>query len=195
MKKKKTREATNSHRIYWPGCSVCQYLKKHQDLKLALMNSSYFNADGVESVPQVLARYNVSIPLTNMYTHFKRHQAKDLENRRLQVALKQVEDAREHKQLIKRTEGPVAIQGVPIDVLGDDYKPEHVLGLEEFIKAGREKMRRGEMPFTASNYLQAIKIHSEIDKAKQDSKVDVFKTMFAGASGEAGGFSEQQEGS
>lgn len=117
--------------------------------------------------------------MPNMYSHFKRHQPKDV--------AKKIEDEKDalhrdmKKGLVKLP--PQYVSGIPLAVLGDDVKP-HEVGLDEFIKLGREKLNRGEMPINAATYLQAIKTKADIDKANKDRGVDVFKTMFKGAAPE-----------
>lgn len=173
-KRKQTAAASKASRIYWAKCSVCQYMKTHQDFRLAVMNSSYFNIYGEEKLSQVLLRYNVEFNLPLMYAHFKRHQPRDIQ-KKIDDEKNELYRARK-KGLIK----PKFIQGVPLEVLGTDVKA-HEIGLDDFIKLGHEKLRRAEMPINAATYLQAIKIKADIDKSNKDRGVDVFKTMFRGA--------------
>jgi hypothetical protein len=149
-------------------------MRRHQDFRLAILNSTYFNIHGVESPKQVIARYQAPIKMDTFYGHAKRHQYRDRakRDRELETELNGgvVETPKTH------------IQGVPVDVMFEgETKPDYVLGLEEFVKLGRDKVNRGEMPVTAANYLQALKIQSDREKSNRDSKVDVFKTMFKGA--------------
>lgn len=139
-------------------CSVCRYMNYHGDFRLAVLNSNMFNRKNPETLPQVMYRYNVSaFKLATLRQHIRRHM--------------QVELAKDD---------PVIISGIPIDVVGQDLKP-HEIGLDHFIKLGTEKLKRGEMPITASNYLQAIKTKAEIEKSTKDRKADIFKAMFTGA--------------
>jgi hypothetical protein len=155
-------------------CSVCRYMKAHGDFRLAVLNSNMFNRKNPETLPQVMYRYNITqFSRPALYQHIKKH---------MQVEL-------------AKDEPPVIISGIPIDVVGADIKP-HEIGLDHFIKLGTEKLKRGEMPITASNYLQAIKTKADIDKSNKDRKVDVLKSMFAGAapSGSAATGTEQPTG-
>lgn len=161
MSIKTTRRHTT--RVYWPSCTICQYMKRHQDFRLAILNSTYFNEEGIESPNQVMKRYGVDFKIRTMYSHFQRHMYREIYSK---------------TELAKQ---PVMIQGVPSDIIADEGGTPAEIGLEQFIKLGTAKLNRGELPINASNYLQAIKIQTDKEIKTKDRKADLFKTMFKGA--------------
>lgn len=153
-------------RAYWPNCSVCQFLKKNKDIRDRIMQSTYFNPLGNESLLTIFHEVGDPFPPTSIYTHIQRHQTRDI--------------IKAEKRLTKATTNRPVISFV------DDNNnlvgpPQHVLGLDEFIREGREKLATGELGITSSTYLQAIKVKADIEKSTKDRRADLFKTMFKGA--------------
>ena len=161
------------NRTFSKQCQVCVYMKAHPDFKMAIQNSSYFNHHGTESPPDVLRRYDAPFNIRAFYLHAGRHQKKDMEARRMRLAI-----------LGQSGLPKPNIQGVPIDIIKSaPVDGEFRLGLDEFIKAGRKKLDMGEMPINAANYLQAIKIKVDDESKNKDRGAKVFETMFKGADG------------
>lgn len=148
-------------------------MRKHEDFKLAIMNSSYFNHKGTETASQVLLRYEAPFNIKAFYTHCGRHQKKDMIARKMRM------------EILKQSGLPAPnIQGVPIDLIKKPKEEgEFRMGLDEFIAAGRAKLNRGELPITAQTFLQAIKIKVDDESKNKDRGADLFKTMFKGADG------------
>lgn len=157
------------------NCKACVYMKAHPDFKLAIMNSSYFNHHGTEAALAVCNRYAPPFSVKALYQHFGRHQRKDMEARRMRLAI-----------LGQKGLPAPNIQGIPLEIIkAPPIDGEFRLGLDEFIKAGRKKLDMGEMPINAANYLQAIKIKVDDESKNKDRGAKVFETMFKGADGAA----------
>lgn len=74
---------------------------------------------------------------------------------------------------------PAAVAAATVE--GDVVsRAQHELGLDEFIRSGRDKLLRGEMTITATNYLQAIKIKSDNEKNTKDRRLEMIKNFFSG---------------
>ena len=160
-------------RVYWPGCAVCQYMKKNQDFRYRCMQSTYFNPQGSESLMDVVHAFGDPFKSSAMYQHMKRHQTKDL--------IKAAESFDENGNGVLNN--PAITNTVRMLDRPSEATENHEIGLDEFIQQGRDKMVRGEMQITANTYLQAIKIKADIQKSNKDRKLDAMKALFGGASG------------
>lgn len=160
-------------RVYWPNCAVCQYLKKNKDVRYRMMQSTYFNPQGSESLMDVVHAYGDPFGPSTVYAHMRRHQAKDLI--KAERMLENYEDNKINKGLVDNT-----VSVIEASVESTD---KHEIGLDQFIAEGRDKLVRGEMQVSATTFLQAIKIKADIQKSTKDRRLDAMKAMFSGASG------------
>jgi len=157
-------------RVYWPNCSVCQYMKKNRDFRYRIMQSTYFNPNGTESAGEVVHAFGDPFVLSTFYAHMQRHQHKDLI--KAQVVYDKSELAK------TETVSPAVVIGA---VEGEIVSSRpHEQGLDEFIKEGREKLIRKELQITSTSYLQAIKIKMDNEAKTKDRRLDAVKTMFKG---------------
>lgn len=156
-------------RVYWPNCSVCQYMKKNSDFRYRVMQSTYFNPQGTENLMDVVHSFGDPFKSTTMYQHMRRHQAKDL----IKAASKFDENG---NLLIDNRMKPT------IEVIENPTSSttNYELGLDEFIQAGRDKMARGELPISASTFVAAIKAKADIEKSTKDRRLDMVKAFFSG---------------
>ena len=157
--------------FYRKNCMPCQLMKKDPTFRLRVMQSRYFNPKGRESLASVVHDYGDPFALATIYAHMSRHQESDLQKARRRYA----EVPHPHSTPLvvsSAVEGEVVSQS------------QHELGLDEFIREGREKLLRKEMSITATTYLQAIKIRTDIDKTTKDRRMEMIKNFFAGANSE-----------
>lgn len=155
-----------SQQIYRPRCSVCQYMKKHKEFRLQIMQSSYFNPDSTLSPMELVKAFGAPITRPTLYRHLQKHQGLSS-----LATIKNVEKLKEQGLItttIKTIETP------------SDATEAHEQGLDEFIAQGRSKLARHELPISASTYLQAVKIKADIEKSTKDRRLDAMKAMFAG---------------
>jgi hypothetical protein len=177
---------------WWPNCSVCQYMKKTPDFREAVMRSSYLDPEGQETLLAVNARYGSPFKLPTLYRHMQKHQAEDIQKaedaarvfgtetpnwqRRTVQAVNYQPPATEPAdatELLKNTEKAVEGDVVP--------RQQHEIALDDFIKLGRERVRKGEIVISASNYIAAIKVKADIERSTKDRRLEMLRTMFAGA--------------
>lgn len=153
-------------RIYWPGCQVCQYMKKNQDFRYRIMQSTYFNPQGSENLMGVVHAFGDPFKSSIMYAHMKRHQPKDL------VKAAKLFDENGNAEVVNT-----------VRMLETPTRAEtaHEMGLDDFIQLGRDKLARGEMSITATTYLTAIKVKMDNEAKTKDRRVDVMKGLFSGA--------------
>jgi hypothetical protein len=151
-------------RVYWPNCRVCQFLKKNKDVRDRVLQSTYFNPYGNEALLSIFHDIGDPFPPSSIYTHIQRHQTRDI--------------IKAEKRLDNLDNAAVAVSLVET---GTSNYPQHIEGLDEFIREGREKLARKDLSISSSTYLQAIKIKAEIERSTKDRKADLLKTMFAGA--------------
>jgi hypothetical protein len=68
-----------------------------------------------------------------------------------------------------------------ISVVEGPMTPKHEQALDAFIERGKAQLDLGQMNISAANYVQAIKVKADIDMRTKDRKLDMLKSMFAGA--------------
>lgn len=142
-------------------------MKKNPTFRLRAMQSKYFQPSGSESLATVVHDFGDPFPIITVYRHMHRHQLNDLIKARQRF--KEVEHP--HTGLVQAAG---AVEG---DIVS---KGEHELGLDEFIREGRQKLLRKEMTISATTYLAAIKIKSDVEKSTKDRRLDMVKSFFAG---------------
>ena len=157
--------------IYWPNCSVCKFMKKNPTFRLRVMQSKYFQPSGHESLATVVHDFGDPFKLAAIYMHMQRHQAQDL------IAAKKRFDSTNATGNPHNSSPVVPIAAVEGEVVSQG---EHESALDEFIREGHEKLMRKEMPISATTFLAAIKIRSEINKSAKDRRLDMIKSFFAG---------------
>ena len=146
-------------------------MKKNPTFRLRVMQSKYFDPGGHESLARVVHDFGDPFSMTAIYLHMSRHQEGDLMTARKRF--KEIEHPQQGiVNALAAVEGDVVSTGV------------HELGLDEFIREGRQKLLRKEMTISATNYLAAIKIKADIQKGDKDRKLDAIKSFFAGGKSE-----------
>lgn len=158
-------------KTYWKNCSVCQYMKKHKDFKYRVQNSRYYNELATESLPDVLRAFRDPFTQANLYAHLKRHASRDLVRAPSRI------DENGNLLIDNRVKATVSI----VEHIDPQSKTNHELGLDDFIKVGRDKLASGELTITSQSFLQAIKIKADIEKGTKDRRADMLKGLFSGA--------------
>jgi len=138
---------------YSKRCSVCQYLRKHKAFRIRLLDSTYFNPEGHETLMDVVRNMEAPLSKDVLYQHFRKHEPQLRPSTPLENTVQIVET-------------------------GDK---NHIDTLDLFIQQGKELLKRKQLTITSTNLLQAIKVKSDDEKANKDRKVDLLRTMFAGA--------------
>lgn len=158
-------------------------MKKDKDFRDACMACTYFNPDGKETLMDVNNRYGHPFKMPTLYRHMTVHQAEDIHMAEKLLEIRGIKSVNWQRQTratkpdidIKTVESTVEI------VEGKKGKPTFEVALDEFIDVGRAKMDMGQIPISATNYIQAIKVKADIDKSNKDRKLDLLKGMFQGA--------------
>lgn len=136
-------------------------MKDTPDFVVDVMASSYMDpTNGKEGLLTIVRRWKPPFSYQMMMHHMKKHQPRDLTKAEMAMAMKGVPMVRDAMQT-------------------DD---SHKRGLDEFIAIGRRKLLSGQMQITAENYLKAVKIKLDDEKANKDRVVEAVKVM-KGASG------------
>jgi hypothetical protein len=149
-------------RIYWPGCSVCQYEKRNPEIRKQILESTFFEPQGKESLMAVWKRWGLPFSEATIYSHMRRHRTKPTQEIELAAPVNAVP--------IQELE-PLVVSA-----------SAHERGLDEIIAQGRNMIRSGELKITTQALLTAIKTKSEIEKSKKDQGLEAMKLM-AGAFG------------
>jgi hypothetical protein len=171
---------------YHDRCSVCQFMKTRKDYRIAIMNSKYFDPGGIEGLIEVNERYGAPFKLPTLYRHLQRHQSKDIE-RSERLAKIEGKETPHQRRRSDRYVTPLdpAFQNTTQIIETDDFpKKEYEVGLDEFIKLGRDRLKHGEMAVSAANFIAAIKTKADIERSNKDRRLEMLKTMFAGAAPE-----------
>lgn len=146
-------------------------MKKNPVFRLRVMQSSYFKPEGNESLATVVHDFGDPIKLTAVYMHMQRHQAGDL-----MTARKRFNKANAPIVPQGLAQAAGAVEGQVVS------QASHEIALDEFIREGHDKLLRKEMPISATNFLQALKIKSDNEKNTKDRRLDMIKSFFAGDS-------------
>lgn len=167
-----------STKIYRKNCSVCQFMKKKPDFRLRVMQSTYFNPEGHESLAGVIAAFGMPFSLQLAYAHVQRHQPADRERmvkQRLEAeALKAIDRLPNSSKVAGKVQIAAAVESEVVS------NTAHERGLDMFIQQGHEMLLRKEMPITATNFLAAIKTKADIEKNTKDRRMDMIKAFFTG---------------
>lgn len=178
---------------------VCQYMKKHPDYRQACLASKYFDPNGRESLAAVNERWGHPVKLVTLYRHMSRHQSRDI-----QVSEELAKINGQASAVWQRTSGnkglkteelenTIAVVEAPVS-----SNQTHEVALDEFIAMGRAQLKSQNMSISAANFITAIKTKAEIERTTKDRKLDMLKSMFAGAAPakkeETGGRDEDPDG-
>ena len=143
-------------------------MKKNKDFRFRIMQSTYFNPQGSETMMDVVHSWGDPFGSSIMYAHFKRHQAKDL----IRAASKFDENG--NLAIDNRMKPTIEV----IESIDPKSTTNYELGLDEFIKAGRDKLARGEMQVSGTTLVAAINAKANIDKNTKDRRLDTIKAFF-----------------
>lgn len=165
-------------------------MKKDKMFREACMASTYFDPNGMETLLEVNNRYGQPFKMPTLYRHMSRHQADDIhiseklaESRGIQSPNWQRRTRQTaHKSLpVAPGLDKEAVENTVAIVEGSNAKPEFEQALDEFIQVGRAKMDLGQVPISASNYIQAIKVKADIEMRTKDRRLEMLRGMFTGA--------------
>lgn len=181
------RKAGPTKMVYWPNCVVCNFMQANPAFKARLMQCSYFDPNGIESLPTVLHDWAEPFTAQTCYRHIERHQPED----RVKALIRFKEDEIDRrgqspwKGKSPKYRGPRVPTATPLDakeLLEGEIVPEgnHERVLDSFIAKAEEKMKSGAMAITATNMLNAIKIKADIQKSAKDRRMDMIKSFFIG---------------
>jgi hypothetical protein len=148
-------------------------MKKNPTFRLRVMQSTYFRPEGNESLATVVHDFGDPVKMPTVYMHMQRHQAKDLISARKRFEQSDKLDVHHTNDKLAKTAAVVESEIIS--------RGAHEVALDEFIKEGHEKLLRKEMPISATNFLQALKIKSDNEKNTKDRRLDMIKSFFTGA--------------
>lgn len=131
-------------------------------------------------------RWGYPLKQPTLYQHMKRHQKKDIE-RSERIA----EVSGTPSVVWQRTAGNRGLKKEePKELLENTGKvieapvgarQKYEIGLDEFIEAGRDRLKHNEMTISAANYISAIKVKAEIERTTKDRRLEMLRSMFTGA--------------
>lgn len=179
-------------------CSVCEYMKKHKDFKHDIMHSTYIDPKGTENLYEVNERYGTPIKPVTLYRHMQVHQKRDIDTaeRLAQITGEESKNwqrrtVRSVNKLPKQKKSKIdkAVLENTVAVVEEvklTATQAHEIGLDAFIAMGTDRLKHKEMSISASNYLAAIKIKAEIERTTKDRRLEMLRSMFAGAAPKQG---------
>jgi hypothetical protein len=165
-------------------------MKTDKAFREAVMNCTYFNINGTETLLDVNNRYAQPFKMPTLYRHMQRHQADDIQISEKLASMNGVSTPnwqRRTRQTAHKELPTVpgidkeAVENTVAIVEGANTTPKFEKALDEFIAVGQAKMQIGQIPISAANYIQAIKVKADIEMRTKDRKLDMLKSMFAGA--------------
>jgi hypothetical protein len=162
-------------------------MKKDKPFRDACMASTYFNPSGVETLLDVNNRYGQPFKLPTLYRHMTKHQAADIQISEKLLEVRGVKSPNWQRATTRaRSNKPAEVAPIEtlentVAVVGDSTKSEAEIKVDEFLAIAEEKLKLGHIPISATNYTAALKIKADIEMRKKDRKLDMLKSMFAGA--------------
>jgi hypothetical protein len=89
------------------------------------------------------------------------------------------------KQLekLKEEQSIQEVLGNTVSVVEADVESRlpHEIALDEFIAIGRDKLKHNDMAISAANLIAAVKTKADIERTTKDRRLEMLKSMFAGA--------------
>jgi hypothetical protein len=163
-------------------CMVCQRMKADKPFRDAVMASTYFNPDGMETLLAVNVRYGQPFKMPTFYKHMKMHQAEDIKISETLLEIKGIKSPNWQRNIDRKPKVDIeAVENTVALVEGVNKTPDFEKALDDFIKVGRVKMDLGQIPISAANYIQAIKVKADIEMRTKDRRLEMLKGMFTGA--------------
>lgn len=151
-------------------------MKGDSAFRYRVMQSTYFNPNGDETLMDVLHAFGDPFKPSSMYAHMQRHQIDDVIK---------AKEAFNKAMALQDALPPVSVAN-PVKVIEEQNKEEHEMALDEFIREGRDKLAEGKLTITASSFLTAVNIKANIKKSDKDRKADMIKAFMGKASGNGG---------
>lgn len=147
-------------------------MKTHKAFSEEILLSAYFNKHGQKSVTEIIKEYKDPFPAINFYQHANRHMKGNIEHWR---RVNKITPPKKAKPVVL-VEETMAVVDTPVE----SFSP-HEQALDEFIEKGRQKLEYGNLPITATTFIQAIKAKAEIENKTKDRRYDALKSLFTGA--------------
>lgn len=149
-----------------PKCKTCQFSVAHKKFHEDLLNSTYFDQNSVEGIPQIVKRWKVqkSLGYRNVMTHVARHLA----------PVKRYNDEKALEIVTQEERQPL-----PVNLQIEDGETAYVRALDDVISEFHTKVKEGKIKLTAQSGLQAIKIKADIETKNKDRKLDFLKAFSA----------------
>lgn len=157
-------------------CKICQYSKQDKKLLKRIANSTYYDKTGTESLTAIHKDYKDTFSYGSLTNHAKKHQGvsqEDLNNRRLNQAVKE----EENKQVRKAV--------------------KHGQVRQLIMDKGYEGIESGEIQLRAPDVLRAAEGEVDIEEKHKDRQATFMKMVWAFASEEnkdAGRFDSESPG-
>lgn len=152
-------------------CQTCIYEKEHKGFRQALLQSNYFNVNSLDSIIDVMWKFQCPLKVINVQKHCLNH-LKPMVEKTVEAKVAQA------LSLGKKTAQEV-LQGEVVAPESDTY---HEQVLDDVIKKSHQLLKEDKIKIDADVMLKALKIKADIEKSKKDRKLDALKA-FAGMSG------------
>jgi hypothetical protein len=151
-------------------CQTCVFEKSHDGFRQALLQCNYFNVNSLDSIIDVMWKFQCPLKVINVQRHCKNH---------LRPMVEKSVTAKVAQALtLGKTMATEVLQGTVVESTGNLH--EEVL--DATIKKYYTELKADHIKITADIGLKAIKIKSDIEKANKDRKLDALKA-FSGMSG------------
>lgn len=161
----------NMRRGYSLTCTTCAWEKAHNGFRRDLMRSSYFDANSIESVYDVMWKHKCPLVYRTVLKHCQNH-LKPLFEKHL--SRRDTLD----KVLDRQAEEKAAIVG---ELVKQGSYAETVA--IKIVKKFERLVDDDQVKLSAKDGLSAIKLMMDYEKSNKDRGADIFKTLFKSADG------------
>lgn len=150
-------------------CKTCQYTLDHKRFHDDLLNTTYFDPNGFESIPELIRRFKVnkSLGYRNVMYHVTHHVAPVQKHNEIIKA-----EAAAAQKVISEKE---LAQAIAVPTADTEYER----ALDTTIEMYHQQLKTGKLKLTVNTGLQAIKTKAEIESKNRDRKLDFLKAFSA----------------
>jgi len=144
-------------------CQTCKLSIANKKLHQDLLDSTYFNEDGLLSVSMVMKKHKLKVPYRNVQNHMQHHLA----------PVKRYND--EKKVEVSDISKEEIAKAIAMPTAETAYEA----ALDETISKFHKELREGRLKLTVNTGLQAIKIKADMENRNKDRKLDFLKAFSA----------------
>jgi hypothetical protein len=169
---------------YRPNCATCTLMKKDKEFKRRFYTSTYFDAQGRETLRQVSEAYHPFVSEDSIYNHARKHgtwspRGTPRNGESINDFNTRSRETKKALSTLKKVAPEILLEGDIVDLTPKEDSWED--GLDELLKQGTQDLKSGKMKINASQYVTALKIKADREAAKGSGMSEFLSAMAAAA--------------